>query len=172
MFDISKEKEQFIEAFTINTKLYSSISEKNKRAILLENTNSIKELSKEDRLFVAKMIYDIIINGKGPLTKVLRNFIFEKLRLKFKYMAERIIRYQINKAHCQLYKLELLQNGIIKAQWCYLGGTCNIEKHKVYGENKTVFNLGTGLFDENLKKYIFPTDLENCDCSFLPIVEI
>lgn len=169
IMNIPKDKEKFIEAFTIDKKPFEEIPEHIKKQVFEDNAATIKGLSNEDKLFVAKTLYeyDIELNYKYSF-KALRDFIRKKLNLKYKYMAENILRYQSHKAHCSLHRIELLQNGITKARWCYLGGTC--DKHKKY--NNKVFDLTTGLYDEKLKRHIFPTDLENCDCTFVAEVEI
>lgn len=158
--------DQWMNAFCLNTKPFSEIPEETKREIISENTKGIEGLSEEDRQFVAKMLYDIVVEGNSNgESRILRNFLFEKLKLKFKKNADQIVRYQNHKACCQFHRLELLQYEFKKAKWIFLGGSCSIEKHKFL--HGIIFNLETGFYDDELNKYIFPTDLENCDCDFV-----
>ncbi len=165
------DKEKFIETFTLNSKPYENIPEITKKEIFIENAKCLQGLSEEDRMFVAKVLYEHIVELNYNYSfKDLRNFIFEKLKLKYKYLAERILRHQTSKAYIKLHRLELLQNEVKKAKWCYLGETtCDIKKHKYL--HGIIFNLEKGFFDEELGKYIFPTDLENCNCTFIATID-
>jgi hypothetical protein len=158
------EEEKFMSAFTLNTKPFSEIPDDTKIKIILENTKSIEGLSEEDRLFFAKTLYDIIVEGNPARSLI--DFLFEKLNLKFKKNAEQIVRNQMHKAYCKFHRLELLHCEVKKAKWIFLGN-CSIEKHKFL--NGIIFNLETGFYDDELNKYIFPADLENCDCDFVAV---
>ena len=134
-----------------------------------KNINCIKGLTIEEIEIAEQLLYDIVVEGKP--SSILKDFLFEKLKLKYKKDAMIIVRNQLNKTYKQLHRIELLQLGTIKAKWCYLGEYhCQIEKHKFY--NNIVFNLETGLWDDELNRYIFPSELENCNCDFLSINNI
>lgn len=102
------DKDKFREAFTINSKPFHDIPDDMKKKVIFECI-CIEGLSEEDRIFIAKMLWDIIIEGNSPLIIKVRNFIFNRFNLRYKYLAERVVRHIINEIYYQFYRLEQLQ---------------------------------------------------------------
>lgn len=171
--EVLNDKEKFMKAWTVNTKLYSQVNKELKKTIIMNNTELIKSIQQEYHKNISQQVYECVVNGKpySDLTNMVR-----VVGNKTTRRARLIARDQINKAHSVLYRQELKQNGITKAKWVHIGGGKTDRKtHKdktPNGLNGAIFDLREGIYDPSVDKKIFPAELPFCRCRALPIVEV
>ena len=171
--EILSNKEKFMKAWTLKTKLYSQVNEELKKTIIMNNTELIKTIQQQYHKDISQQVYECIVNGKpySDLTKMIKEVGDKTTR-----RARLIAKDQINKAHSVLYRQELKQNGITKAQWRHVGGGKTDRKTHIdkspNGLNYAIFYLRKGIYDPAVDKFIQPAELPFCRCIAMPIVEV
>lgn len=171
--EILNNKEKFIKAFSLKTKLYSQVGDNIKKTIIMNNAELIKTIQQQYHKEISQQVYECIVNGKPQkelesMIKVVGNKTARRARL--------IADDQCNKAHSVLYRQELKQNGITKAKWIHIGGGRTDRKTHIdkspRGLNGAIFDLKKGIYDPAVQKFIQPAELPFCRCIAMPIVEV
>lgn len=171
--EVLSDKQKFLKAFSLKTKLYSEVSNNIKKTTIMNNVELIKSIQQQYHREISQSIYDSIINGRpqNELVKLIREAGNKTVR-----RARLIARDQVNKAHSVLYRQELKQNGITKAKWVHLGGGKTDRKTHIAkapnGLNGAIFDLAKGIYDPAVDKFIQPAELPFCRCISVPIVEV
>ena len=166
-------KKAFIEAFTVNTKVYSDVAETIKQTTITNNVELIKSIHQQYHREVSQALYDSIINGKPTKTVV---ELLKQAGVKTKRRAKLIAQDQCNKIHSALKLQQYKQIGIKKAKWIHLGGGKTDRKthitHAPEGLNGAIFDIEKGIYDPAVQKYIKPAELPFCRCTAVAIAEI
>lgn len=88
-----------------------------------------------------------------------------------KRRAAFISRDQSNKASAALQRVRQQELGIKTAVWVHSGGGKEPRpSHIKAGRDRVIFDLETGWFDPDEKKFILPGQLPNCRCVSRPII--
>lgn len=171
--EVLNNKQKFLKAWTLKSKIYSQVNTNIKKTIITNNVELIKSIQQQYHREISQSIYDSIINGRP------QNELLEMIKVsgqKTTRRARLIARDQVNKAHSVLYRQELKQNGIKKAKWIHVGGGKTDRKTHITkapkGLNGAIYDLTKGVYDPTVKKMIFPAELPFCRCVSVPIVEV
>lgn len=171
--EVLNNKQKFIKAWTINSKMYSGLTTELKKTVVANNIELIKTIHSEYHKQISQALYDTIVNGKSQSELI---DIIKTTGSKTTRRARLIARDQVNKTHQVLYRQELKQNGIRKAKWVHIGGGKTDRKTHItktpYGLNGAIFDLSKGLYDPAVDKNIFPAELPFCRCISVPIIEL
>lgn len=83
--------------------------------------------------------------------------------------AELITRDQLNKATQELAIQECQDAGCEKGEWVHIPGAKSSRETHV-AMNGEEFDLGVGMYDEDVGDYVMPGELVYCNCQFKPII--
>ena len=171
--EVLNNKENFMKAWTLESKLYSQVNNELKKTIVMNNAELIKSIQQQYHKEISQQVYECVVNGK-PYTEL--TDMVKTVGDKTKRRARLIARDQVNKAHSVLYRQELKQNGITKAKWVHIGGGKTDRKTHIAkapkGLNGAIFDLRKGIYDPTVGKFIQPAELPFCRCQAMPIVEV
>jgi uncharacterized protein with gpF-like domain len=137
-------------------------------ATIGENVGLIRSIAQQHLGEVQGLVMRSVAAGRdlGPLADGLaRRYAITRRR------AALIARDQNNKATAIMSRTRHLELGITEAVWMHSGGGKTPRpSHLKAGRDGTRFNLKTGWFDPDEKKFILPGELINCRCVSRPIL--
>ena len=136
-------------------------------AITAENVALIKTIPKQFHGKIEPMVMASVAAGRdiGTLRKQLQST-FKVTRTR----ATLIARDQNNKATNQLARVRYMGMDLKQAVWMHSHAGKTPRKSHLANHGKT-FNLDTGWFDPDERKWILPGFLINCRCTMRPVVK-
>lgn len=171
--DTKEGKKSFLEAFTLENRIYDDIEEAIKQETINNNVELIKSIHQQYHREVSQALYDGIINGR---TKTNLTELLQEAGVKTKRRARLIAMDQTNKIHSALHLKDLQKAGFTKAQWIHVGGGKTDRKSHVTpapaGLNGAIFDIKKGAYDPQVNKFIKPAELPFCRCTAVAVWEI
>lgn len=135
--------------------------------LLRDNVNLITRISDKD----VDRISEVMIRGlsEGRNYDEIRETLkatqgFDEAR------ANRVCRDQINKANFAIQKANLQSIGVKRAIWKHVAGQFTSRESHIKMDGKE-FDLNKGLWDEEVKAYVLPSELPFCQCLARPIFD-
>lgn len=138
-------------------------------ATIAQNVALIRSIPREYFLEVEGMVMRSVQQGRdlAPLAKALR----ERYGVT-KRRAALIARDQNNKATAAMTRVRSLEAGLKEAVWVHShAGKTPRPSHVKAGRERTRYDIETGWYDPDEKKWIQPGELINCRCVGRPIVK-
>lgn len=134
-----------------------------------ENVSLIKSIPQQYLTQVEGMVMRSVQRGRdlGPLA--------EELQKQFGVTRKRaalIARDQNNKVNAALNRARQVELGITEAIWVHThGGKTPRPSHVKAGRDRQRYNIATGWWDPDEKKFILPGELINCRCISRPVIK-
>lgn len=138
------------------------------QATVQENVSLIKSIPAQHLQRVEGMVMRSVQTGRDLAT------LTDDLQSQFGVTRRRaalIARDQNNKATGAMQKVRFTELGITEAIWVHSGGGRHPRpSHVKAGRDKVKYNVATGWFDPDEKRYVLPGELINCRCVARPVV--
>lgn len=135
-------------------------------ALIKENAALIKSIPERYFSEIKGIVMRAVAMGRNI------DYLEKELQKRYKILERRaktIARDQVNKATQSIHLAESRELGITHGEWVHVPGTKSVRESHLHMDGKK-FDLSKGLYDPDVKRYIMPGELVNCNCIYRDII--